>query len=285
MKAKRQYMELYYCNIDNFGDKLNEYIFKQIFGIEIKHSSEKEAEIIGIGSILDKILKRNFNFFVPKNKLTVFGSGFGFSYDYYRKKIKYAYPLNFRRKLNILALRGFYSKHIAERILKKDLDNIVLGDPGLLVHKLVDYGNVIKKYDVGIVPHYADQENPIFNKLNQSINNSVILNTLENPITFLYKLAECKTVISTAMHPLIACDALGIPNKWIRISELTTSRFKFKDYYSIYNIMLEPLLLTEKFSEITKDFIESQYKVPREVVTRTQNALIDTFNRYLEIQS
>lgn len=274
-------MELYYCNIDNFGDKLNEYIFEQIFGIKIKHQLIKNADVIGVGSIMDKLLKRNFEISVPKKELTVFGSGFGFPFNYYNQKIKYAWPLKFRRKLNILALRGFYTKHIVERILKKDLDNIILGDPGLLVHKLVNYDNIVKKYDIGIVPHYADRENSIFEKLNLSIKNSVILNTQENPVIFLNKLAECKTVISTAMHPLIACDALGIPNKWIRISEQTTSRFKFKDYYSIYNLMPEPLLLSEDYSIFSKEFIESQYSVPYEVVKRIQNDLIDVFYRYL----
>ena len=97
---------------------------------------------------------------------------------------------------------------------------------------------------------------------------------------FLHDLCECKAVISTAMHPLIACDALRIPNQWVRISEKTTSRYKFYDYYSAFDKRKEPLDLTRReFCQTELDRLVKDYDIGDEEVAKVQEDLLSALRR------
>lgn len=99
-------MKLYYCNINNFGDILNEYIFKTCFNIETEFASSWEADAIGIGSIMDRcllqirdtmpfILDKLFNF---KKPLYILSSGFGHPTVHYTKKTEILSFCRFKKK-------------------------------------------------------------------------------------------------------------------------------------------------------------------------------------------
>ena len=68
------------------------------------------------------------------------------------------------RKLDILALRGKYTKKILEKKFGYDLSNIALGDPGLLMNRLIK-PTTSKKYELGVIPHYVDANNKIIDLL------------------------------------------------------------------------------------------------------------------------
>ena len=148
-------LPIYYCAIDNFGDKLNEDLFELFFKNKIKSSFEGEALAIGIGSLLDNFLKdKNDKGFI-KNPIYIFSSGFGFEEGGFFHNPNIILPEKFKIEVVPIALRGKLTKMRVEKIMNKKL-NCILGDAGLLSNLLIDKNNVAKKYSVGIVPHFAD---------------------------------------------------------------------------------------------------------------------------------
>ena len=58
----------------------------------------------------------------------------------------------------------------------------------------------------------------------------------------LYQNLSCEAIISSALHGLIAADSFFFPNRWIKLSDnLMGGDFKFNDYYSVYDIDIQPL--------------------------------------------
>lgn len=279
-------MKMYFCNCDNFGDQLNKYIFEKCFDINIEYSNLKNAKLIGIGSILHNCLMRNCDiipYYINKwlknnNDIYVLGSGFGIDNEYYLNKRKYIKPLRLKKNLKITGVRGLKTKTQLESILEKSLEDVIIGDLGLLADKLLDK-LPDKKYSIGICPHYLDFRNPVFEKILKENPNSIILNTKDEPLSFLKKLAECRTIISTGLHPLIAADALGIPNLWGRISE-TTTIYKYKDYYSVFNLDLEPYNLLN--TKIDEHYIYENYKLNKEQICEIKNNLINRYNNFFK---
>ncbi len=286
---KRQ-IPLYFCDMSNFGDALNKYIISHYISTEVKFSKLKNAELIGIGSILDNCLlkRRHFLFhkikayFSPLKTISVFSSGFGFEESDLQHNKSKKRPYILKYKLNCYALRGKLSLNQLMRLQDVNKD-VVLGDGGLLASELVDKSSIACKYDLGIVPHYADAKNEIFAEVQKKIPNSTILDARKDPILFLKDLCECEAIISTAMHPLIAADSLCIPNLWVRISEKTTSRYKFHDYYSVFDLKKEPTCLKEFKRNISADTVSeiiSSYNVSPKKVEQIQNDLKTALKKF-----
>lgn len=266
---------VYYCNISNFGDKLNEDLLSLILSCDVKTKSLKKAEIMGIGSLLDNILLDKNDKKIVQKPIKIFSSGFGFEEGGFFHNKDIILPEKLKRNVKCYALRGNLTKERIEKLTGRK-QSCAIGDGGLLSNLLIKSSNVKKIYDLGVVPHYADVKNPIWNKLLSVNSNSILLDTTLPPKEFLRHLCSCKTIVSTAMHPLIASDALGIPNLWIRISEETTSRYKFEDYYSAYNLEKFPqayMLSDDNYTAINAKFVLDNYKIPQEQVAEIQNAL------------
>lgn len=265
-----------FCDINNFGDALNKTIFKELLNIEIISKSLKKSYIIGIGSVLDNLLKDSVDKKSYKNKISVFSSGFGFEEGGFFHNPNIILPEKLKVPVKIYALRGKLSKQRMQNLTGENLENIVLGDGGLLCNLLIDKEKITKKYKLGIVAHYADCENEVFDKILKSIENSVLLDVTKPPLDFLADLCECECIISTAMHPLIACDALQIPNLWGRVSEKSTSLYKYADYYSVFDLIKKPYNLNQKtdFSNLINDIYDN-YNIPFEKVAKIQQ---DLFN-------
>ena len=269
---------LYWCNIDNFGDALNPYLFKELAHIDVENSSLPNAEIIGIGSLLDNCLVDKYT--TKKNCLKrIFSSGFGFEEGGFFHNPDIILPEKLAYAVKCYALRGKLTQGRIEKLTGKKCE-AVLGDAGLLSSYLIDKSKVPVKYDLGIIPHYADKEDPVFKQIKKNVPNSVILDPCVGVKEFLKNLCECRYVISTAMHPLIACDALRIPNKWIRISERTTSRYKFKDYYSVFNISPEPIDLNEtNITSKNLDDVMKSYSITDDMIQDIQKQLLMALNQ------
>lgn len=259
----------FWCHYNpNFGDALNRELFRRLGGLDIEYASAEEAAVSGIGSILDKFLAE-----VPSSAgevapLKVFSSGFD------------AAPADGRllkRNLTCYAVRGRKTA-AAIHALKPGIRTGVLGDGGLLLKFMVG-GRVDPKHKVGIVPHYVERDDPAFVRLTEGIDGAVILDPREGVESFLRHLRECRTVASTALHPLIACDALGIPNQWLRLPGSVISRFKFEDYYSIYGFEPEPVdPRTCSPERLSEESIRAHYAIPGDVVAETQERLMEAFS-------
>lgn len=149
---------------------------------------------------------------------------------------------------------------------------------GLLSSYLVDKISYNPIYDIGICPHYSEKHYPVFNKILKENPNSIILDTLDNPVEFLLKMKQCKTVISSGLHPLIAADSLGIPNLWVRVSEGLPVH-KYKDYYSVFDIDPKPYYLFDN-SSLTSEIIIKAYKLNNTVVEKKKEELFLTHQKF-----
>lgn len=220
-------LKVYYCNIANFGDAINPILIERLLGKECCLGGKYRADIIGIGSILHLLCRTQLKYKIRtifSKPSTVWTSGF----------IKEAKrEESFRKNISFAALRGKVSKERVEKIIGKKLD-IPLGDGGLLFSKLLDK-QPIKKYSIGIIPHTVDRENVLIKHIHEEIAHSKIIDVRQPPLETLEQIASCDFIISTAMHGLIAADSLGIPNKWIEVSDKVEGNgYKFKDYYSVF---------------------------------------------------
>ena len=277
-------MKLYWCKFNNFGDALNEYIFERCFDVKADFYPITDADAIGIGSVLEnallstKDLNKIIKIFLNKNKpLYVLSSGFGWEEEHYTSRIRFFKSMILKRNLKIVSLRGKNTLALVEKFLNTKIDNPVLGDLGLLASELLKQRKT-PTYDIGIVPHYADFGNPVFEKIFEQNPNSIIIDTMVGVEEFMKQISRCKSVISTGMHPLIAADSLGIPNLWCRISEKTTTRFKYADYYSVFDLNIQPINLYE--TDISKDFIIQNYKISYNKVNDIKQQLINTYKDF-----
>lgn len=226
-------IKLFYSNSNNFGDAINPIIFERLTGKKFIHSNRYKASFAGIGSIMHHLTKSRtfgniYNHVAPT--INIWGSGFKKDKKHPNEQESFHH-----RKVNILALRGKLTQKRVEDILKQKLpQDLILGDGGILFNLLLDKP-IIKKNAIGIIPHTADLGDPIFDKIAENIKNSKIINLREDPLDILKSIAECDFIMSTAMHGLIAADSLGIPNKWLEVSDKVDGKgYKFRDYYSAY---------------------------------------------------
>ena len=229
---------IYYFNSrQNFGDLLNVYILQRLFKINVCHSRVKDAKIVGLGSLLELILNEVGNFKLRRILKTFTNPFVVFSTGFIEDEAKF--NLNWKIKLanfKWFALRGKLSYARIKKYFRfANLSDTVLGDAGLLSNKLIDTSNVQKKYKVGIIFHYVDTKEEVKNNI--KVSNFKYIDIQNNPVKMLNEMLECEFILSSAMHGLIAADSLGIPNKWIELSDnLTGKHYKFKDYYSVFDI-------------------------------------------------
>lgn len=273
--TKRDSIRLYYYKYPNIGDILNELLPEKLFHLQVKEERYTTAEIMGIGSVLDRLLsngnisknlmemRKNLD---TENTIHIWGTGLMHQYDDEQA---------FVRPVKIHALRGALTQKKVEEMLGKKC-RCALGDPGLLAPLLLKKVPK-KKWNVGIIPHYVDAENPIIAEVKQHYPNSVIVNVKDKPYKVLRQIAKCKTVLSTSLHGLIIADSFHIPNQWCVCSDkILGSGFKYKDYYSAFRVTVEPLDL-RKGSFPTVEEIKNNYKIPYSEVKKKQRALIRSF--------
>ncbi len=271
METRKLY---YYRYNNNFGDILNIDLLK-FFNQNIKWTNKYKCDVIAIGSLLGSLITDNLTFKDKKNlffskPLIIYGSGF------VREETEKEYLL---RKVEVKAVRGFLSLERLKKMKYAQIDkNVAIGDPGLLVSKIFDVTNMEKKYDLGIIPHYIDKNSPFLKNI--TVKNSIILNINQEPIELLTQIAQCKNIISSAMHGLIAADSLGIPNvRMILSDKIIGGDYKFNDYYSAFGLKNHEKinLMENKFTDEDLVKIKENYKIKKETVEEIQQKLINVF--------
>lgn len=214
-------IRLYYfqskSGIPNFGDELSRDVVEFVTGRTVTRSGRYSADLIAIGSILDRYMSNKGKIICHTRKvagrpLFVWGSGLIESHKPSRT------PLNF------LAVRGHLTKSCVA-----SADTSVFGDPGLLASALF---GAKKKSGVGIVPHYTDKKHPLIKDLEQLENVKII--DVERPGADVCKdIAGCESILSSSLHGLIIADSFKIPNRRIGFyNKLKGGDFKFEDYAS-----------------------------------------------------
>jgi len=222
-----------YYNIQNFGDQLTPDIIR-FFGLRPIHCPRfKFSSMVGVGSILEKLPKDYEGY--------ILGSGF----------IENT-PIQFP-KAKVLLVRGNLT-----RINLGLSESTLLGDPGLIADKMYkDNLCDVKEWDVGIIPHYRDMHQELIKDLlSQGEGISVKLIDVRNsPAEVVEEISKCSCILSSSLHGLIVADSLGIPNRWIKISEgLMGKGFKFDDYYSCFDTKKAPVQICwdQKLSDLIK---------------------------------
>ena len=261
------YYEIY--KNGNLGDVLTKDIFTQVFNVPTTIGLLNDSECIGIGSVLQ-------NFINHKNQnrtINVWGSGF--------IKPKTQHSEMFSSNMNFFAVRGKLTKSRISKMYNKEFDDITLGDPGLLASLLIN-NKIKKRYKLGIIPHFIDSHLPVFHKINSSINDSVIIDVLGDPIQTIRKMSECEAIISTSLHGLIIADSLGIPNSWCEVSKnVIGDGYKFQDYYSVFNntSKKKPIQLLDihKFDNNFLNLLHSSYDIKYDNVLEIREKLIKSF--------
>lgn len=268
-------LRVYYANVPNMGDLLNRDIIKKCFGYDVVRNTYLTGEISGIGSGLGNYTYEDVAWKNVLKALTaplypqvyIWGTGF---ICYREQDTKF-----YKKNTTICAVRGELSKSRVEKLVGHKLD-VPMADAGILASYLLDQVPS-KKYDVGIIAHYKEQNSPVFGELLQRFPNSIFVDVRQSPYEVTCRIAECKTVISSSLHGLIIADSLGIPNRHIVVSDnLLGDGFKFDDYYSAYG-------LRHEFTDMAKDDIESlqdvveQYKINKSVVDEKKREMIACF--------
>ena len=222
---------LYYCRSGNFGDALNPLIFERALGVPVCYAKKRDAELCGIGSILDNlmvspsVINRVMGAYL--SPIHVFSSGFTFP-----SQKPHARPI---RKMIVHAVRGKQTRQqlVDLGILAAD-QPVALGDAGLFAPLLLER-EVPKKQHCGIIPHISERNCAEVEALARKIHGSVVIDFERPPLEVLEQMASCEVIISSALHGLIVADALGIPNIWMKVSNrILGGRYKFDDYYSAY---------------------------------------------------
>ena len=230
---------LKYFTGTNFGDVLSPFLVRELSGCTIRDKTLmlpsfndlwryifkcltdrtyyglKQIEmpwqtvILAVGSIL-KFSRSNY---------IVWGSGF----------------MNYNedcRGGRILAVRGKLSNDRL-KVLNYIKDDVVLGDPALLLPLIINAQNC-KKWKVGLIPHF--HETDVWYKFT---NYKIIDLRTTNVHKVVEEITQCEYILSSSLHGLIVAQAYGIPALWVEDGgNKDTDGFKFKDYLT--SVGIEP---------------------------------------------
>ena len=267
-------VNVFYSEVFNMGDMLNKDLIEKCFKCEVVRKSVYTADIVCIGSglanyLYDNNKKKNIKKRIMgllKSDIYVWGTGF---IDYSKKKNF------FKKNMKFCAVRGNLTKKMVEEIFGKKLD-IPTGDGGILSSYLLNE-RPTTKFDVGIISHFREKDEPKFQELLKKYENATFIDVQDTPENVTRKIAECKTVLSSSLHGLIIADSLGVPNKHIVVSDkLLGDGFKFDDYYSAYNLKHEYVDLNKNEINSIEQII-NDYKITKEMVDQKKKDMIECF--------
>lgn len=268
-------LKLYYARLANMGDLLNVLIIERLFGYRVERRSFLTGEMSAIGSHLAQYIPHGTplmraqqcinGIFMPT--VSVWGTGF----------INYGEGDGhfFKRGMKFCAVRGELTRQTVERMTGKSAD-IPTGDAGILASALLD-SVPEKRYDIGVVPHICDLDNPIAARLTESMENAVLINVKDEPMEVLRQIASCRYILSSSLHGLIAADSFGIPNMRVIFSDRPLGDgFKFDDYYSAYGIKPTPRDLRCCAAPSMREIYDA-YAVDRSAVEEKKRLMRESF--------
>ena len=271
----RKSLNVYYAKVPNMGDLLNVAIIERLFGYKVHRHTFLTGELSAIGSGLGQFTLRDNPFMAMAERIsgflfpsvTIWGTGF---VCYKQKDTPF-----YRRNMKFAAVRGELSKKRVENILGRKMD-IPTGDAGILASYLLPEP-LEKKYSVGIIAHYKEQDEPIFQQLMNAYPNSLFIDVRQTPDAVIHQIASCECIISSSLHGLIIADSLYVPNIHIKVSDkLLGDGFKFDDYYSAYGLE-HPMLDLNKEDMPTLEWVKAHYPITKEMVDTMKQDMIQAF--------
>jgi hypothetical protein len=174
----------------NYGDWLTPYIFSHYTENRIIFqgltSRAIKKHIVSLGSV---------GRFIKSNSVVV---GTGVS--------SFKYPLN--TKADYVSVRGPHTADLLVQSGGPKIENF--GDPGVVLSKILPLTRGKTNGKVALVRHHTHLQAPVilpndFDEL------SVLLSHPDDIVSFIKKLNEYDSVVTSAMHVLITCHSYGIP--------------------------------------------------------------------------
>ncbi|MBW6393405.1 polysaccharide pyruvyl transferase family protein [Billgrantia antri] len=216
--AKGKIPVVYFDKLLNVGDAITPFLVRRLTGKEAyRVHSNSVVHLLGVGSIIHQARSRSL----------VWGSGLIDPAWLPRRDAL--------EQARFVALRGRLTQELlAER--GADVSASVLGDPALIVPLLYQPSRSGRKFRIGLVPHYVDQDNPVVRYM-AKLPGIKLIDVRQQPEPFIDELNQCDSIISSSLHGLILSDCYRIPNLWVRFSDgITGGQFKFHDYYSTTDV-------------------------------------------------
>lgn len=193
--------------VPNFGDALAPLLLKHFAHINAEWDTISHSSIASIGSILEHI--------PPLWDGYILGSGKLFENTRLHLHTRTATILSVRGPLSARGIKGDFA----------------LGDPGILANELV--GPQEKKWDLGIIPHWQDDElAERFLNLVPPQHSCKIIDPKGDVLEVLRNIGACHRIVTSSLHGMIVADAFGIPRR-VEICpkmERDGGDFKFRDY-------------------------------------------------------
>ena len=241
--AYRGHIPLYYCDTPNWGDALSPVLCGKLSGRPVKKMLwQHQHRYFAIGSILGHANAR----------AEVWGSGFVWPDEKLTEPPKAVYAVRGPRTRARLQVQGIDCPEI-------------YGDPALLFPRFFN-PPVEKKYAVGIIPHFSDKDTPWMKRQQSNPDPQVRIIDVEGGIEeFVREVKACELIVSSSLHGLICADAYGVPNMWVKLSDiLWGGSFKFCDHFeSVGRDAPVPVIpdANTPLAEVTRNFRPSRPKI------------------------
>ena len=218
----------------NYGDELNEILFRQKLGINqfIGHTDQLSDDlyVLGIGTILNGHLKQG-----KSSRLVIFGSGAGYTSQ--KPKIR----------AEVLFVRGPLTCDYLGINKRK-----FISDGAYALHSeiLEQASGQRKEHDYGLVPHHWSIENCgdrwHANEFAHLISPHLGFSN------FVQEVAKCRKIVTECLHAAITADILHLPFSIVQTTPVFHS-FKWLDWAESLG-----LDLTLQYFDTT-DFLESTF--------------------------
>ncbi len=172
-----------------------------------------------------------------------------------------------------LAVRGY--KTVDELKAQDIKPPSIIGDPAILL-PLVYKAQQVKKYKIGIIPHYAHYDT--FHITGDE--NVVIINLLDSVENVIEQINSCDLTISTSLHGLIVSHIYRIKSIWAinTTKSLAGDNIKFSDYFSSIGMKTYNPLNLDKVREY------DTMNLYNYIVDRYKEYLLPSISRISEIQ-
>lgn len=202
----------------NFGDDLNLILIEKIskmkvipYRYSILGKLGKKKNYLCIGSILNVL---------PNQQTEVWGSGV--------LSDQLSLPA---KPVKVNAVRGPLTR---QYLIRKGVDcPEVYGDPAILLPMYFKPRTTIKKFKLGVIPHYKDKDQPVVKEYEHSKDIQILdMINYGSCQEFIDRICSCEYIISSSLHGVIIADAYNIPNLWVEFSDkVQGAGFKFRDYF------------------------------------------------------